>query len=29
MSNKLLILPGDRIGVNFGTGEAPYEQQRI
>jgi hypothetical protein len=29
MLKKMLILPGDRVGVRFGTEEQPYEAIRI
>jgi hypothetical protein len=29
MKQKLLILPGDRVGINFGTSSTPSEQFRM
>jgi hypothetical protein len=29
MNSKMLILPGDRIGVRFGSIETPYEAIRM
>lgn len=29
MNSKLLILPGDRVGVRFGTEDSPFEAIRL
>jgi len=29
MNNRMLILPGDRVGIRFGSTESPYEAVRM